>query len=106
MTEQEIEAVGLAIKPYLRDNATYVEIGTAAFNACAALKRIESARSAKLYELKHNVWHVGPKFITSWPIYDGDRHIGSFFEPDGENNARLVAAWSGKKQLENSDATP
>lgn len=42
MTPQQIIEVGKALLPYLRNNLTDVELGTAAHNAVAALARLNS----------------------------------------------------------------
>lgn len=41
MTPQQIIEVGKALLPYLRNDLTDIELGTAAYNAVAALARLD-----------------------------------------------------------------
>lgn len=90
MNHDQIVEVGKALLPYLRADINHVDLGHAAFNAAAALNRVTNSQRRE----GGKVWHMGPETIGGWPIYDGDRHIGSFWNPGGENNARRACELS------------
>lgn len=101
MTEEEIIEVGKALPEKIRAQLTTVELGTLAFNVTAALSRVQNRRRAKLYEMPKTVWHVGPSYVGGWPLYDGEKHIATFWgasEKEAEINARRAAALSGERR--------
>lgn len=41
-----------------------------------------------------SAWHVGPRFQAGVPLYEGSRHIATFFGDRGLDRARRAAAVS------------
>lgn len=80
VTQDQIIEVGKALLPYLRESISHVDLGHAAFNAVAALNRVQNATAQQNSE----EWHMGPKYIGGWPIYKNGKHLATFW---GENSA-------------------